>query len=56
MTSQYCGGCDREGRNCYFLVYFITVDMQTMKDFTDAPIILGKPFLGTVKAIMDWGK
>ena len=27
-----------------------------MKDFTDSPIILGKPFLATAEAITDWGK
>ena len=27
-----------------------------MKDFTDSPIILGRPFLATVKVITDWGK
>ena len=30
--------------NCYFPVDFIFVDMKTTKDFTDAPIILGRPF------------
>ena len=42
--------------NCYILVDFIIVDMKSMKDFTNAPIILGKPFLATVKAITNWGK
>ena len=42
--------------NCYFLVDFIIVDMKSTKDFTDAPIILGRPFLATMKAITDWGK
>ena len=27
-----------------------------MKDFTSSHIILGRPFLATVKAITDWGK
>ena len=27
-----------------------------MKDFTDSPIILGRPFLTTAKAITDWDK
>ena len=27
-----------------------------MKEFTDSPIILGRPFLATAKAITDWGK
>ena len=41
---------------CYFPVDFIIVDMKSTKDFTDSPIILGRPFLATAKAIMDWGK
>ena len=36
--------------NCYFLVDFIIVDMKSQ------PIILGRPFLATVKAITDWDK
>ena len=43
-------------KNCYFSVDFIIVDMKSMKDFTDSPIILGRPVLATVKAITDWGK
>ena len=43
-------------KNYYFLVDFIIVDMKSMKDFTDSPIILGRPFLATAKAIIDWGK
>ena len=43
-------------KNCYFPVDFIIVDMKSTKDFTDSPIILGRPFLATVKAITDWGK
>ena len=42
--------------NCYFLVDFIIADIKTIKDFTNAPIILGRPFLATAKAIMDWVK
>ena len=42
--------------NCYFPVEFIIVDMKSTKDFTDSPIILGRPFSATVKAITDWGK
>ena len=42
--------------NCYFLVNFIIVDMKSTKDFTDSPIILGRPFLATTKAITYWGK
>ena len=42
--------------NCYFPVDFIIMDMKTTKDFTNAPVILGRPFLATTKAITDWGK
>ena len=42
--------------NCYFPVDFIIVDMKFTKDLTDSPIILGRPFLATGKAITDWGK
>ena len=42
--------------NCYFKEDFIIVDMKSMKDFTNSPIILGRPFLATSKAITDWGK
>ena len=42
--------------NCYFLVDFIMIDMKSMKDFTDSPIMLGRPFLATAKAITDWVK
>ena len=42
--------------NYYFLVEFIIMDVISMKDFTDSPIILGRQFLATVKAITDWGK
>ena len=42
--------------NCYFPADFIIVDMKSMKDLTDSPIILGRPFLATTKAITDWGK
>ena len=43
-------------KNCYFLVDFIIVDMKSTKDLTNSPIILGRPFLATAKAITDWGK
>ena len=42
--------------NCYFPVDFIIVDMKSTKDLTNSPIILGRPFLATAKAITDWGK
>ena len=45
-----------KAENCYFPVDFIIMDMKSTKDLTDSPIILGRPFLATVKAITDWGK
>ena len=42
--------------NCYFPVDFIIVNMKSTKDLTDSPIILGRPFLATAKAIADWGQ
>ena len=42
--------------NYYFSVDFITMDMKSMKDFIDPPIIPGRPFLATAKAITNWGK
>ena len=42
--------------NYYFPVDIIIVDMKSMKDFTNSPIILGRPFLATAKEITDWGK
>ena len=42
--------------NFYFPVDFIIVDMKSMKDLTDSPIILGRPFLATAKVIANWGK
>ena len=39
--------------NCYFLVDFIIVDMKSTMDLTNAPIILGRPFLANTKAITD---
>ena len=41
--------------NCYFPVDFIIVDMKSTKDLTYSPIILGRPLLATIKAIMDSG-
>ena len=40
----------------YFLVDFLVVDMKMTKELSQAPIILGRPFLATTKAITDWGK
>ena len=42
--------------NFYFPVDFIIVDMKSTKDLTDSPIILGRPFLATAKAIIDWAR
>ena len=41
---------------CYFQVDFLVVDMKITKELSQAPIILGKPFLGTAKAVIDWGR
>ena len=42
---------------CYFLVDFLVVDMKiTNKVVSQAPIILARPFLATVKAVTDWVK
>ena len=40
----------------YFLVDFLVVDMKMTKELSQAPIILGRPFLTTAKAVTDWGK
>ena len=41
---------------CYFPVDFLVVDMKITKEVSQAPIILGRPFLATAKAVRDWGK
>ena len=41
---------------CYFAVDFLVVDMKITKELSQAPIILGRPFLATAKAVTDWGK
>ena len=41
---------------CYFLVDFLVVDMKITKELNQAPIILGRPFLVTAKAVIDWEK
>ena len=43
-------------KGCYFLVNFLVVDMKITKELKQAPIILGRPFLATAKAITDWAK
>ena len=40
----------------YFPVDFLVVDMKLTKELSQAPIILGRPFLDTAKGITDWGK
>ena len=42
--------------DCYFPIDFLIVDMKMAKELSQAPIILGRPFLVTVKAVTDWGK
>ena len=43
-------------KRCYFLVDFLVVDMKITKELSPAPIILGRPFLATAKAVTDLGK
>ena len=43
-------------QGCYFLVDFLVVDMKITNELSQAPIILGRPFLATAKAVTDWGK
>ena len=40
----------------YFSVDFLVVNMKMTKQLNQAPIILGRPFLATAKAVTDWGK
>ena len=37
----------------YFPVNFLVVDMKMTKELSQAPIILGRPFLATAKSITD---
>ena len=39
--------------DCYFPVDFLVIDMKTTKELSQAPIILGCPFLATVKVVTD---
>ena len=39
-----------------FLIDFIVTHTSEPKHFSHAPIILGRPFLATSRAIKDWGK
>ena len=38
---------------CYFSVGFLVVDMKITKELSQEPIILGRPFLATAKAVTD---
>ena len=40
----------------YFPVDFLVVDMKMTKELSQSPIILGRPFLATAKAVTDWEK
>ena len=42
--------------DCYFLVDFLVININMTKELTQAPIILGRPFLATTKAVTNWGK
>ena len=42
--------------DCYFPVDFLVVDMKITEELSQAPIILGRPFLATAKAVTDWEK
>ena len=42
--------------DCYFLVDFLVLDIKMTKELSQAPIILGRPFLPTAKAVTDCGK
>ena len=41
---------------CYFPIDFLVVNMKIIKELSQAPIILGRPFLATAKAVTDWEK
>ena len=43
-------------KNCYFPVDFLVIDIKITKKLSQALVILGRPFLATAKAIIDWGK
>ena len=40
----------------YISVDFLVVDIKMTKELSQAPIILGRPFLATTKVITNWGK
>ena len=41
---------------CYSSVDFLVIDLKMTKELSEASIILGGPFLATMKAVTDWGK
>ena len=41
---------------CYFSIDFLVVDLKITNELSQAPIIPGRPFLATAKAVTDWGK
>ena len=43
-------------KGCYFLVEFLVVDMKITKELSQAPFILGRPFLATAKSVTYRGK
>ena len=42
--------------DCYFPIEFLVVDMKMSNELSQAPIILGRPFLANAKVVTDWGK
>ena len=39
-----------------YVINFLVIDMKIIKEFSQAPIILGWPFLAIAKAVTDKGK
>ena len=42
--------------DCYFLVDFLVIDIKITNELSQAPIILGRPFLATATVVPNWGK
>ena len=42
--------------DCYIPIDFLVVGMKMTKELSQAPIILGQPFLATMKAVTNWEK
>ena len=42
--------------DCFFPIDFQVIDVKITKEFSQAPIILGRPYLATTKGAIDWGK